>query len=120
VTFLGELEWDDFGADVATGDFNGDDLPDLMISAVGQNQCTYMGKVYVIFGDTVIHYGDANYSKNIDLSDAIYLLNYLFKGGSPPYPKLAGDANCNGIVDMADAIFLLNYLFKGGSAPGCS
>jgi hypothetical protein len=121
VTFLGELEWDDLGSDVATGDFNGDGLPDLIISASGCDPFYYYkGKIYVIFGDTVIHYGDTNYSKNIDLGDIIFLLNYLFKGDSPPYPKLAGDANCNGIVDIADAIFLLNYLFKGGSAPGCS
>jgi hypothetical protein len=63
--------------------------------------------------------GDASANGLVDMGDAIYLLNYLFRGGADPCPMEAGDANCNGLVDMGDAIFLLNYLFKGGEAPSC-
>ncbi len=63
--------------------------------------------------------GDANGDELIDLADAIYLLNYLFKGDSPPVPLAAGNANCDGAVDLADVVYLLNYLFKGGPPPGC-
>ncbi len=63
--------------------------------------------------------GDANGDEIIDLADAIYLLNYLFKGDPPPDPLEAGDANCDGVVELGDAIYLLNYLFKGGPEPGC-
>ena len=51
--------------------------------------------------------------------NALYILNYLFKGGPRPCPMEAGDANCNGVVDLGDAIYALNYLFKGGPAPSC-
>jgi len=63
--------------------------------------------------------GDANNDGVINLGDAIYILNYLFKSGPDPDPMEAGDANCDGKVDLGDAIYVLNYLFKGGPAPGC-
>lgn len=64
-------------------------------------------------------HGDSNADETIDLGDAIYILNYLFKGGPDPCPMEAGDANSNGAVDLGDAIYVLNYLFKGGPAPAC-
>jgi hypothetical protein len=64
-------------------------------------------------------HGDANGDGGIDLGDAIYLLNYLFKNDDPPEPLEAGDANCDGSVEIGDAIYLLNYLFKEGPPPGC-
>jgi hypothetical protein len=63
--------------------------------------------------------GDVNANRTVDLGDAIYILNYLFKGGTDPCPMETGDVNCTGLVDLGDAIFLLNYLFKGGMAPSC-
>ena len=64
-------------------------------------------------------YGDANGDGKVTVSDAIYLINYLFKGGPAPDPLLAGDADCNGDVNVSDVIYLINYLFKGGPPPGC-
>jgi hypothetical protein len=63
--------------------------------------------------------GDANGDGQINLSDAIYLLNYLFRGGPAPDPMAAGDANCDESVIIGDAIYLLNYLFKAGPEPSC-
>lgn len=70
-------------------------------------------------GAKYFDYGDANNDGIIDLGDAIYVLNYLFKGGPEPDPFEAGDANCDLVVDLADAIWLLNYLFKAGERPPC-
>jgi len=61
--------------------------------------------------------GDANADKTITVADVIYLINYLFKGGSEPQPVQAGDANCDGKVNVSDVIYLINYLFKGGPQP---
>lgn len=56
-----------------------------------------------------------------DLSDLIYLVNYLFTGGPPP-PVLAA-SNVNGLdgddPDLSDVIYLVSYLFGGGPAPNC-
>lgn len=61
--------------------------------------------------------GDANMNQLVDLSDAIYILNYLYKNGSQPVIFAAADVNLDMIVNVADAIYLLNYLFKEGPAP---
>ncbi|MDH4223804.1 MAG: dockerin type I domain-containing protein, partial [candidate division Zixibacteria bacterium] len=65
--------------------------------------------------------GDTDRDFDLDVSDVIYLVNYLFKGGLIPYPKIAGDVNGDCRLDITDAIYLINYLFKGGPlpVPGC-
>ncbi|MCK5125746.1 MAG: right-handed parallel beta-helix repeat-containing protein [candidate division Zixibacteria bacterium] len=61
--------------------------------------------------------GDANGDGFVDLGDAVYIINYVFRGGSAPDPLLSGDANCDGFVDLGDAVYLINYIFRGGPAP---
>jgi PKD repeat protein len=63
--------------------------------------------------------GDANRDGVIDISDVVYLLNYLFIHGPAPVPLAAGDATCDGLVDASDLVYLLNYLFASGPAPSC-
>jgi len=65
--------------------------------------------------------GDANGDAIVDISDVVYLIAYIFSGGSAPSPKLAGDANCDGMVDISDVVYLIAYIFSGGMAPcaGC-
>ncbi len=64
-------------------------------------------------------YGDVNSDKQLSISDVVYLINYLFKGGSAPAFYETGDCNCDGDIAVDDIIYLINYLFKGGPAPGC-
>jgi serine protease len=66
--------------------------------------------------------GDANADEVVDLADAVYLLNYLFKGGPVPEPLASGDVNDDCTIDVADVVCLLNYLYQGGDAPqpGCA
>ena len=61
--------------------------------------------------------GDANGDYKITVSDVVYIVNYLFKGGPAPNPFLTGDANCDGKVTISDVVYLVNYLFKGGPPP---
>ena len=66
--------------------------------------------------------GDANHDMNVNVTDVIHLINYLFKGGPPPDPSVSGDVNGDCKLDVTDVIYLINYLFKGGPAlkPGCA
>ncbi len=66
-----------------------------------------------------IRYGDANGDGQINVTDVVYLINYLWKDGPPPDPYEAGDANCDGNVTISDVVFLINYLFYGGPIPSC-
>ncbi len=63
--------------------------------------------------------GDVNGDEKITVSDVVYTINYLFKGGPEPNSIEAGDANCDGDVTVADIVYLINYLFKGGPPPTC-
>jgi hypothetical protein len=61
--------------------------------------------------------GDANGDGEITTGDIIYLINYLYLGGSAPVPFDAGDVNGDGDIDAGDVVSLINYLFLGGSPP---
>jgi parallel beta-helix repeat protein len=63
--------------------------------------------------------GDTNGDGSINISDAVYLINYVFVSGSPaPTPFLCiGDANGDGTVNISDAVWIINYVFLGGPAP---
>lgn len=64
--------------------------------------------------------GDADGNSIVNISDAVYLIAYIFGGGNAPNPLLAGDADCNGIINISDAVYLIAYIFGGGSAPCAS
>jgi hypothetical protein len=61
--------------------------------------------------------GDCNDDGEITVSDAVYLINYLFKDGTPPEPIQSGDVNCDDDVNVTDVVYLINYLFKNGPPP---
>jgi len=57
--------------------------------------------------------GDSNSNGDVDISDAIHLLDFLFAGGNAPRCIATADANASGDLDISDAISLLSYLFLG-------
>ncbi len=61
--------------------------------------------------------GDANGDGVINVSDVVYLINYLFINGPAPDPIQAGDVNCDGFVNVTDVVYLINYLFISGPPP---
>jgi hypothetical protein len=86
------------------------------------------GKSRSVFADdfTTIKYvqfdvlrGDTNMDGVIEPGDVVYLINYLFRDGTPPYPHQAGDCNCDGVVSPGDVVYLINYLFRGWPPPSC-
>ena len=61
--------------------------------------------------------GDADQSGSITISDAVYLINYIFASGPPPATLIHGDADCSGSLSISDAVRLINYIFNSGPAP---
>jgi hypothetical protein len=61
--------------------------------------------------------GDANKDDGVDLSDPIFLIDYLFRAGPLPACLDAADANNDTDIDLSDPIWMLNYLFQGGPQP---
>jgi len=61
--------------------------------------------------------GNVDGSPNILVSDLVFLVDHLFKGGPPPVPEESGDVNCDKDFNVADLVFLVDYIFKGGPPP---
>lgn len=63
--------------------------------------------------------GDANGDGQVNVADAVFLISYVFRSGSPPRLLAGADVNRDGDVNVGDAVYLINYVFRGGSSPDC-
>jgi len=51
------------------------------------------------------------------MADAVFMINYIFKDGTPPFPVMIGDANADGALNIGDPVFLISYIFRSGPSP---
>jgi len=58
--------------------------------------------------------GDTDCSGNVNITDAITILNNLFLSGAPFCCGTAADTNDDLTVNLTDAVILLNQQFRGG------
>ena len=79
----------------------------------------YLGTPDSCIGEKRLACGDANGDGSVNIGDAVFIINYIFKGGSAPNPLAAGDANGDGFINIGDAVHLINYIFKSGPEPKC-
>jgi len=63
--------------------------------------------------------GDADRDELVNISDAVFIVNYVFKNGPEPYPLDIADVNADGAVNVGDAVSLIKYIFSGGAPPAC-
>jgi PKD repeat protein len=61
--------------------------------------------------------GDADASGSRNITDGIFILNFLFLGGTDPTCRDSADADDSGTVNITDGIYVLNFLFLGGADP---
>jgi len=65
--------------------------------------------------------GDIDHSDGsdpINITDIVWMINYMFQGG--PGPICLEEANVNGdniVMDVADLIYLVDYMFRYGPPP---
>lgn len=63
--------------------------------------------------------GNANGDASVNVSDAVYIINFVFVGGNGPLPvRACGNANGDVSVNVSDAVYIINFVFVGGNAPG--
>jgi len=63
--------------------------------------------------------GDPNGDGVVNVGDAVFLINYVFKSGPAPWHVGVGDVDSSGYVNVGDAVYLINYIFKSGPEPVC-
>ncbi len=114
-TASGNISVDPQFCDTAAGDFG---LNTNSACAASNNECsTLMGALGIGCSYAC---GDVNADGIVSISDCLYLIQYIFAGGTPPMDPAGGDINCNGRVNIGDAVYLINYIFSGGAAPCAS
>jgi hypothetical protein len=66
--------------------------------------------------------GDASGDSLVDISDVVFLINYLFVNGPEPCVCEAADCDNSCTINACDLVYLINYLFFNGPAPipGCA
>ncbi len=109
-----------------------DAIPDTFYQIAGQDEGTYYYKVrakdaqnqtgaWSKVEDAVVLEafvrGDADGNGQINTTDVVYLINYLYIDGPPPVPLEAGDVNSDGKLNISDVVYLINFLFIGGPPP---
>ncbi len=52
-----------------------------------------------------------------DLSDILYLIDWIFGNGPSPLDSSFGDVDCSGVANVSDAVYLVKYIFDGGPPP---
>lgn len=108
--FGGESESDTYGMPVSSGGQS---------SAIGLSESDNYGVEAGFVYASHVNRGDLNADGIVNVGDVVYLVNYLYRGGSEPCPVEAGDVTCDGIVNVGDVVFLVNYLYRGGDPPPC-
>lgn len=89
--------------------------------SVGYDYVFGWGRINAARAMLAVVRGDANNTGEINISDIVYLGNYIYSGGPAPVPNvLCGDANGTGSVNIADLAYLIAYVFNSGPPPPVS
>jgi len=90
----------------------------LSLSSPDSTAGPAIDSVSVVPGDLGFIRSDANVDGRVDIGDAIWLVNELFRMGSVSTCQDAADANDDGLVDLSDVSFILSFRFgREGSTP---
>ena len=60
---------------------------------------------------------DTNADGQTNLTDPVFILNFLFQAGPPPPCAEAANPNDDDGTNLSDSVYLLNFLFQGGAPP---
>jgi hypothetical protein len=104
---------------LASADFDGDGWDDFAVAGFHGNYITILYNRSPCRGYITYLRADANGDRDIDISDGVKTLLYLFLGAESSCPA-SMDVNGDGMLDVADPVGLFHYLFMGtaGPAPG--
>jgi hypothetical protein len=94
------------------GNFAGGAAVDLLTAGEDGLFITAGTRLRVLFSR-----GDVDGDGQVNITDPIFLLSWLFLGGRLPPCMDAGDGNDDGRVDLSDSIYVLRHLYTGAPPP---
>lgn len=83
----------------------------------GDNPLVIPAELWVGGGGPAFTCGDVNDDELTNITDATFLVAYIFAGGAAPDPLESGDVNCDALVNITDATYLIAFIFGGGPEP---
>ena len=113
----GDISANPLFCDTALGDYR---LMEGSPCLPSGNSCgALMGAFVEICEPCCVMRGDINHdgAPTIDISDLVYLVDYMFTGG--PLPPCMEEGNVNALdgIDISDLVYLVDYAFNGGPPP---
>jgi len=114
VEFFGSEPGGQFGASVASGDFNGDGVQDLITGApfMSSNQKEWNGEAYIVFGDSSFSSSITNFSQ---IPPDLTVTGYS-SGDQLGTSLTSGDYNNDGIDDVVVGVY--NAAASSNKRPG--
>lgn len=64
--------------------------------------------------------GEVNMDGYVDFADIEYIIDWKYRGGSPPVEEWRADTNNDGNRNLLDIVVLIEYLYKAGPEPNCT
>ncbi len=53
----------------------------------------------------------------VDISDLIYIVDFIFTQGPAPACETEGDVDGSGEIDITDLVHIVDFIFNGGPPP---
>jgi subtilisin family serine protease len=91
----------------------------INIYSLNEEYLNTLGDGRITFPTSIFINGDCDSNLRVNLGDAVFLINYIYKSGQPPIVRESAENNCDLEVNVGDAVSLINYIFRSGPAPGC-
>jgi hypothetical protein len=61
--------------------------------------------------------GDIDGNGAVNVSDVVYLINFVFGDGELPAGPEVADVDCNALINVSDVVYLIAYVFGDGAEP---
>jgi len=86
------------------------------------NSIFYLADYYglmILSNDNYINFkcGDINSDGTIDITDAVYLINFIYSNGPTPDQIKTAETNCDNEINISDIVYLINYIYTNGNEP---
>ena len=102
---------------LVAADLDDDGRPDVAAGITGRPPRVAVLRTDHACSAPVFQRGDANADGELNIADAITILNHLFLGGEDPPCRKSADVDDEGQLSLTDAVIPLSFLFLGGRPP---
>ena len=103
------------GEELVSATLDGEDImPYIVDNVYTATADKKNAKLVVKFSGTgqgsVVLIGDSNNDGEVDIADAVQIVNYVVGKATPAFNEKAADVNNDGVVDIADAVRIVNLV----------